>query len=231
MNGQIEKLKDANSNVGATTQELQRIRATLSQSTDGVSQTLNQFKTATTTLGESVKDNTTNLQKNTGEISKVTTTMQATSATLSNTMQVLNQKTTEVSQETEKLKTTTQGLQQTGKELSQRATEVSQPLNDLKTAANDVQLGRDSFNVLRENFSKLIIAFQTDTATLGKSLKEFVETTMQLKTPTTNLSTLSEGLAKTARSLEIDRDQLLKLLEEFNTKIKNLPHDGNQKSN
>ncbi len=92
MNGQIEKLKDANSNVGATAQELQKMRTALSQSTDGVSQTLNQFKTATTTLGESVKDNTTNLQKSTGEISKVATTMQATSATLSNTMQVLQSK-------------------------------------------------------------------------------------------------------------------------------------------
>ena len=68
MNSQIDKLKEANSNVGTTTQDLQKMRTSLSQSTDGVSQTLSEFKTATKTLGDSVKGNTTDLQKSTGEI-------------------------------------------------------------------------------------------------------------------------------------------------------------------
>src|SRR5262249_52907802 len=138
MNGQIDKLKEANSNLGTTTQDLQKMRTSLSQSTDGVSQTLSEFKTATKTLGESVKENTPNQKKNKGEVTKVVTKMQAPSATLGAAMQgfqetgkALGQRTTEISQETEKLKTTTQGIQQTGKDLSQRAIEVSQPLNDL----------------------------------------------------------------------------------------------------
>lgn len=94
-----------------------------------------------------------------------------------------------------------------------------------------MQLGRDSFDVLRENLSKLIFAFQTDTEALGESLKEFVDMTTQLKTPTTNLSTLSEGLKQTVQSLVADRDQLSELLKEFKTKIPNFPHDGNQKPN
>jgi len=70
MNSQIEKLKEANSNVGATNQELQKTQKTLSQSTGELVQTLDGFKIATKTLGESVRVNIPDLQKSTGEISK-----------------------------------------------------------------------------------------------------------------------------------------------------------------
>ncbi len=106
MNGQIEKLKDANSNLGTTTQDLQKTQKSLSLSTVEVSQTLGDFKIATKTLGESVRVNIPDLQKSTGEISKVVPTIQATSAALSTTGQALSQRATEVSQEAEKLKTT-----------------------------------------------------------------------------------------------------------------------------
>ena len=208
MNSQIDKLRDANSNVGTTTQELQKTQKSLSLSTGELLQTLGEFKIATKTLGDSVRVNTIDLLKSTGEISKVAATMQTTSATLSTAGKALSERATEVSQETEKLKNTTQGLQQTGKDLSERATEVSKPINDLKTATNDVQKGRDSFIREIDSLSKLISA-------LKESLGEFVGTTAQLKTSTTDLSAKGKELEKTENSLAIARDRLSELLKEL----------------
>src|SRR6266446_4979542 len=72
MNGQIDKLKDANSNVSVTNQELQKTQKTLSLSTGELSQ-------AVKTFGDSVKGNTADLQRSTGEISKVANTTQTIS--------------------------------------------------------------------------------------------------------------------------------------------------------
>ena len=49
MNSQIDKLKEANSNVGTTTQELQKTQKPLSLSTGELLQTLGEFKIATKT--------------------------------------------------------------------------------------------------------------------------------------------------------------------------------------
>jgi len=46
---------------------------------------------------------------------------------------------------------------------------------------------------------------------------------------TTGLSTMDKELQQTVKSLETDRDRLSKLLEELNTKMKNLPNEETQK--
>ena len=238
MNSQIDKLKDANSNVGATNQELQKTQKTLSLSTGELSQTLVEFKIAAKTLGDSVKGNTADLQRSTGEISKVANTMQATAATLSATMQGfqqtgrdLSQKATEVSQEIDKLKAITQGLQQTGNDLSRRATEVSQPLNDLNTVTKDVQRVRDSFIPVMDSLSKLINAFKSATDALTSQSGELVGNTVQLKTSNAALSLRLQELEQTGNALKTTYERLSKLLEEFAAAVPKSPNEENRKPN
>jgi chromosome segregation ATPase len=231
MNGQIDKLKDANSNVGATNQELQKMQKTLSPLTGELSQ-------AVKTLGDSVKVNTADLQRSTGEISKVANTTQTISASLSGTMQgfqqtgrELSQKATDVSQEIDKLKAITHGLQQTGDDLSQRVTEVSQPLNDLNTVAKDVQKARDSFIQVMDSLSKLINAFKSATDMLTSQSGELVGNTVQLKTSNAALSLRLQELEQTGNALKTTYDRLSTLLEEFAAAVPKSPNEENRKPN
>ncbi len=238
MNGQIDKLRDANSNVGATNQELQKTQKVLSLSTGELSQTLVDFKTPVKTLGDSVKGTTADLKRSTEEISKVANTMQATSATLSATMQGfqqtgrdLNQKATEASQEIDNLKIITQGLQQTGNDLTRRVTEISQPLNDLNTVIKDVQRVRDSFIPVMDSLSKLINAFKSAIDTLTSQSGELAGNTAQLKTSNAAFSLKLQELEQTSNALKTAHERLSKLLEEFAAAVQKSPNEENRKPN